>query len=280
MKTRNVRSNEKIRMLLVASVIIPVLLLGALAGCAPAAEPKVLTHNLSEPLSGAKTAKIDIDNGDGNLVIDKLTSGEQVLASGTLQYLENQGLPTRAVNTSNGQTTLSLKASSSKQTWSGLPWEACHGATEWQVHLNPSLPSDIIAHSDGGNVKLNLAGMAITSVSADTGGGNMDVVLPDNAANLNVSAKTGAGNVTVEIGSITGSNTIIANSGAGDVTVIVPGGIAARIHASSGMGKANMDERFSQIDDKTYQSADYETAANKVEITVTSGAGNVNVNTK
>ena len=62
--------------------------------------------------------------------------------------------------------------------------------------------------------------MAVTRVSADTGGGNMDVVLPDNAANLSVTAKTGAGDVTVEIGSgITGSNTINASSGAGNVVV-------------------------------------------------------------
>jgi predicted membrane protein len=107
------------------------------------------------------------------------------------------------------------------------------------------------------------------------------VVLPDNAANLSVTAKTGAGNVTVEIGSgITGSNTVNANSGAGNVVVRVPSGIAARIHATSGLGKATVDSRFSKIDGNTYQSPDYDGAADKVEITVNSGAGNVNVNTK
>jgi len=241
---------------------------------------QVLTHNLSEPLDGATTAKIDIDNGDGNLMVDRLAGDEQVLASGTLQYLENQGLPTRSVNTTNGQATLTMKASgSTRQSWFRLPWAACNGATEWQIHLNPNVPSDITAHSDGGNVKLNLAGMAVTGLSADTGGGNMDVVLPDNAANLNVTARSGAGNVTVEIGSgTTGSNTVNASSGAGNVVVGVPGGMAARIHATSGMGKVIVDSRFGKIDSKTYQSPDYESAADKVEITLKSGAGNVSVN--
>jgi predicted membrane protein len=123
--------------------------------------------------------------------------------------------------------------------------------------------------------------MAVTRLSADSAGGNMVVVLPDNAANLSAAAKTGGGNVTVDVGrSTTGSNTVNANSGAGNVVVRVPSGIAARIHATSGLGKVITDPRFSKIDGHTYQSPDYDGAANKVEITVHSGAGNVGVNTK
>ncbi len=240
----------------------------------------VLTHNLSESLCGATTAVIFVDVADGNLIIDKLAGGEQVLASGTLQYLENQGLPTRSVNVNNGQATLSLKARSTGRPWFHFPWSACNGATEWQIHLNPDVESDITAHSGGGNVKLDLAGMAITRVSADTGGGNMDVVLPDNASNLSVNAKTGGGNVNVEVGhGVTGSNILNAQSGAGNVVVQIPSGIAARIHATTGWGKAIIDPRFSKMDD-AYQSPDFDSAVNRVEITIGSGAGNVSVNTK
>jgi DUF4097 and DUF4098 domain-containing protein YvlB len=123
--------------------------------------------------------------------------------------------------------------------------------------------------------------MAVTRVSADTGGGNMDVVLPDHAANLSVTAGTGGGNVTVEIGSdLTGSNTINANSGAGDVVVRIPSGVAARIHATTGLGKAIVDPQFSKIDNHTYQSSGFDSAAHKVEVTAQSGAGNMIVNTK
>jgi predicted membrane protein len=123
--------------------------------------------------------------------------------------------------------------------------------------------------------------MTITRLSADTGGGNMDVVLPDHTANLDVNARTGAGNVTVEFGDgLTGSNTINATSGAGNVVVRVPSDIAARIHASSGWGKQIIDSRFNKLDNNTYESPDYDRASNKVEITASSGAGNVSVNTK
>ncbi len=242
----------------------------------------VLTYNLSEPLGSVKSAKIDIDNGDGNMVLDGLTGGEPVLASGTLEYLEKMGLPTRTLNTSNGQATLTMKAGSGgKQTFFRLPWQSCNGATTWKVHLNPGVQSDITALSRGGNVKIDLAGVALTRLAAETGGGNMDVALPEGAANLSVTAKSGGGNVTVEIGSgTTGSSTITAGSGAGNVTLRIPSGIAARIQATTGMGKVVVDGRFSKVDNKTYQSPDFETAANKAEITLSSGAGNVSVTTK
>ena len=241
----------------------------------------VLTDNLSVPLSGVTTAKVDINAGDGNLTIDRLTGGEELLASGKLQYFEKQGAPQRSVETSDGQATLTVRGGGAGQPGFRFPWAACNGATEWQIHLNPKVSYDITAHSDGGNVKLNLADMALTRLSADTGGGNIDAILPDDAANLSVAVKTGGGNVAVEVGNgTTGSNTVNAKSGAGNVVVRIPSGIAARVHATSGLGKVTMDPRFSKIDQNTYQSPDYDSAANRIDITVSSGAGNVIVKTK
>lgn len=242
---------------------------------------KVFVDQFSEPLNGAKTARIDIHAGDGNLIIDRLAASEPALATGNLQYLENQGKPVKTLVANNGQATLTLKGSRAGQPWFHLPWSTCNGATDWQIHLNPTVTSDITAHSDGGNVRLDLAGMAITRVMADTGGGNMDVVLPDKATNLDVTVKTGAGNVTIEIGDgITGSNIVYANSGAGNVTVRIPNGTGVCIHTTSGLGKVIMDPQFKQIDKNTYKSPDFEHASNKVEITAGSGAGNVIVETR
>jgi hypothetical protein len=241
----------------------------------------VLTQDLSEPLNGTTVARVEIDAGTGNLTIDSLPISALILASGTLQYLENQDVPARSVSAHNGQTTLTLRAGEAGRSWLRLPWDACGGQYDWQIHLNPSVASDITAHSDGGNVRLDLAGMPVSRVWADTGGGNVDVVLPENAANLNVTAKTGGGNLTVDIGSgITGSSTLEAGSGAGSVVIHVPGGIAARIHVGSGLGKEIVDPGYTKIDDHTYQSPGYDAAPDRIEITAKSGAGNVSVDTK
>lgn len=218
----------------------------------------VRTYKLLEPLNGMTTARVDIHAGDGNLSIDRLTIGEPALVSGSLEYFEKQGLPTRTLVSRDGQATLTLRGGAAGKPWFHLPWAACNGATEWQIHLNPTVSSDITAHSDGGNVRLDLADMTVTSLLADTGGGNIDLVLPDNIANLSVTARTGAGNLVVSI----------------------PGGVPACIHATTGLGKVSMDPRFSKIDNDTYQSSDFGDAENKVEITVQSGMGNVSVNTR
>jgi predicted membrane protein len=241
----------------------------------------MLTYPLSEPLNGVTNAKVDIHAGDGNLFIDRLASGELLLANGSLQYFKKRGAPTRTLVTRDGQATFTLRGTGNVGPWFHFPWVACNGATEWQIHINPTVLSDITAQSAGGNIKLNLAGMSVACLLADTGGGNIDVVLPEGTADLSVTVRTGAGNVNVEIGSdTTGSNTVDAKSGAGNVAVNIPSGIAARVHATTGLGKAIVDPRFCQIDKDTYQSTDFDSARNRVEITLQSGAGNVIVNTK
>lgn len=281
MKTNHIFSFAQHHPLLVARLIIALLLLGALAGCSPnSTESNVRTHDLSEPLGDVTAAKFDLNTGTGNLTIDRLTGGEPLLAGGSLEYMESQGIPTRSLTTINGQAVLTWAANGAQQTGFHFPWVASNGETEWLIHLNPRVSYDLDAYSDGGNVKLNLAGLAVARVTAETGGGNMEVTLPDHTANLSVTAKTGGGTVTVTIGSsITGSHTVKASSGAGGVVVRLPGGIAARIHVTSGMGKAIVDPGFTQIDEKTYQSPDYDSAADRVEITADSGVGNVTIET-
>lgn len=107
----------------------------------------------------------------------------------------------------------------------------------------------------------------------------MEISLPENAANLDLSAKTGAGKVTIRVGNnITGSNTIAASSGAGEVTVLVPTGVLARIKVTQ--GNVIVDPAFTKIDETTYETTGYQSAADKVEITVGSGAGKVNIQSR
>lgn len=214
----------------------------------------LLYDNFSEPMVQATSAKIDIHAGDGNLTIDG--SAGETFARGELQYGEKQGQPTRKLAVNQGQASFVLRGGASRQPWFHMPWSACNGATEWQVHLNPDVTTNLTAESDGGNIWLDLSGMAISRVSAGTGGGNIHVVLPEPAGEMSLVAKTGAGNVIVDL----------------------PVGTAARIHATTGLGKASIDASFSQIDKFVYQSAAYAQAINKIEIKISSGAGNVVVN--
>jgi hypothetical protein len=215
---------------------------------------KVFTYHLSELLNGAASADVNINTVDGNLMIDALPGGPD-LASGDLQYLENQEPPSSKVNMNGSQADFTVKSGSKGQPWLRLPWAACNGATEWHVHLTPTVPLSITAHSGGGNVYLDLSVMVVSRLAADTGGGNLEVILPDQISDLNMTVKSGAGNVTVHI----------------------PNGAAAKVHATTGLGKVIADQRFTQIERSTYQSPDYDSAVRRVEINASSGAGNVSI---
>jgi hypothetical protein len=243
---------------------------------------KILTRSLAEPLDNTKSAKIESNSGTGHLSVSPIMNNEPLLAKGTLQYLEKQGVPSQFMSINDGQAVLVVEAGEIKQ--SGFhfpPWAGCGGAYEWQIQLNPTVPCDINVKSRGGNVKLNLAGMNITNLAAESGGGNMDVVLPDNVTDLAATIKTGGGNINVKYGSgLKGNNTIKAESGAGNVVLRLPDDVATKIHAHTGMGKVIVDPSFNKIDKDTYQSGDYDHAEVKIEVTARSGAGNVVINTK
>ena len=242
---------------------------------------QVLTEKFSEPLNGARAATIKVDTRHGNLFVDRLAGDDRLLAAGTLEYVAKRGLPTRLLTSSDHATRLAIEGAGGSRAVLRLPWQACNAATEWNIHLSPNVPLEIDAISGGGHIKLDLEGMRVTRVSAESGGGNMEVCMPENAANLDVAATTGGGNVTVEIGrGTTGGNTVKAESGAGNVDVLVPGGIAARIQAVSGMGRVIVPPGFDMIAEHTYQSADYDGARDRIDISAKSGLGNVSVTTR
>ncbi|MHB9033205.1 MAG: DUF4097 family beta strand repeat-containing protein [Anaerolineae bacterium] len=232
-------------------VLVIGLMVAGLAGCA--SQESARTEDLSVPLGGAKSAAVMIDAGDGNLTVDPMSDEGQELANGTLGYAESQGLPRHHLEIGSNQAVLTLQAGSVERSGFRWPWEVCGLGTYWQVNLNSTVISQLKAHSNGGNITLNLAGMPLTSVTAETGGGNLEVVLPNNTADLTVTGKTGAGNVVVRI----------------------PNGAAARIHATTGLGKVTIDPQFNVMQGDIYQSPGYDSASAKVELTLESGAGDV-----
>lgn len=280
MKNKNVSSKKKGPRILIILLIAIIMLIGAIAGLTylgKKAAGDLVSWTFSEPLDGATSAKVTINPDDGNLTVEKNTSSEQMLARGTLEYFEHNGAPLSSVTASNGITEFTVNASGG-QPWLKLPWAACNGGTDWLIQLNPSVSYDITALTGGGNVKIDLTGLTVTRLAAETGGGNMEVTLPDKAENLDVFAKTGAGKVTLNVGNLTGNNTINASSGAGEVTVVLPKGAAARIKVSQ--GNVIVDPGFTKINDTTYETPGYQNAVDKVDITVGSGAGKVNINIK
>lgn len=216
---------------------------------------KVLIHTLAVPRNGARSTLADIQMTDGNLVLGGLTGPEPALASGELEYLQNQDQPEQSVTVQPGQTVLALKAGRQGQPWLRLPWAACNGATEWRIRLSPETAWEIRAHSGGGNVTLDLSGLRLTGLTAGSGGGNLNVSLPPAGGAVNAALKSGAGNVIAQ----------------------VPAGSAVRVQATTGLGKVILPPQYQKMETSIYQTPGYDRAAERYDLVLSSGAGNVKI---
>jgi hypothetical protein len=70
---------------------------------------------------------------------------------------------------------------------------------------------------------------------------------------------------------------VSVESGAASVTMHVPAGVAGRIRARGGLADIKVDTTRFPRDGDRYESADFEGAANRVEIDVQTGVGSVKI---
>jgi hypothetical protein len=74
-----------------------------------------------------------------------------------------------------------------------------------------------------------------------------------------------------------GFTTVKLDAGMASSRLIVPAGVAARIRASGGLTSNQIDTDHFPRTGNAYQSPDYDTAQNKVDVDLSSGLGSVQV---
>ena len=89
--------------------------------------------------------------------------------------------------------------------------------------------------------------------------------------------QTGASETRVLLPRAAGATTVRAQAGAASLTFEVPQGVAARIRSRMALGSAQIDQARFPPSSGGYESPDYATAANRVEITIEGGLGSVRV---
>jgi hypothetical protein len=67
-------------------------------------------------------------------------------------------------------------------------------------------------------------------------------------------------------------------AGAAAINITIPQGVAGRIRIKEGLTSLNVDtSRFPQVDSRLYQSSDFDTAADRAEVSVEAGLGSITV---
>ena len=85
--------------------------------------------------------------------------------------------------------------------------------------------------------------------------------------------QTGASETRVRLPRAAGATNVKAEAGAASLTFEVPAGVAARIRNRMAIGSTHIDEvRFPRVGD-IYQSLDYATAENRIDMDIQGGVG-------
>ena len=196
-------------------------------------------ETLELPLGDAQEAHVDIKFGAGELVTRKAAPG--ALVEGTF----TGGVKHRL----DGKGRVELR----QDLDGGIPW--LDHETRWDVGLTDAVPLDLRLEVGAYRGAVDLSDLRLRTLELHTGASETLVRLPRAA----------------------GSTVVRAEAGAASLTIEVPSGVAARIRSRMALGTTQIDEtRFPRIGDR-YQSVDYGTSVNHVDIDVQGGVGSVRV---
>ncbi len=205
-----------------------------------------VTDQLSQPLGDVKSATVDLNIGAAQTFVSTLGSDSTDLMKGTFRHAEGTQVVKTYVAGSEGR--LALKEEGVNFFLGGA------SQSRWDVALSSQVPLALRVNGGVGRAMLDLAALNVTALNVDAGVGNIDVTAPK------------SGNTTMRV-----------NGGVGTLTITIPDGIAARIRVDGGIGSTRVNEsRFPKFGG-AYQSADYASATNKIDITIDGGVGSINI---
>ncbi len=215
------------------------------AGLLPTAN--LTTDEIVQPLGDIQSASIGLNGGIATTTVTALDTDSGDLLRGAFRHTQGATLAkTYNVVATEGRLTLSEQGSS---TVFWMPLE-----NRWDLRLNPGLPLALRVNGGVGRVSLDLKALNVTSLLLDTGIGTLDVTTPS-----------------------TGTVTLRLNGGIGSARITIPTGVGARIQSQGGLGALRVDTlRFPKFGE-VYQSTDYASAANKIDVEIDRGLGAVTV---
>lgn len=197
------------------------------------------TQQLALPLNGLAAAHVRLRFGGGELHVGEATPG--MLVSGTFEG----GVRVRN-RLRRGSIELRPYADA-MPFWGGTP-------LHWNVGITSRIPVDLRLDTGASRSEIDLVALNVRQLELHTGASETNVRLP-----------------------AAGSTSLRAETGVAAVTIEVPAGVAARIRSRMTLGSTSVDEsRFPRVFDG-WQSADYETATNRVDMDLQGGLGSIRV---
>jgi len=141
----------------------------------------------------------------------------------------------------------------SRPDWWGW-WRWRHGH-RWEARLTRDIPLKLRFRLGACQSDLDLSDLKVVDLNLETGAADTRIRMPREAGTMRARVKAGAASVKI----------------------VVPEGVAARITATVAIGSFDVDTRRFPRSGSGYASPDYDTAANKLDISVEGGVGEIRV---
>jgi hypothetical protein len=198
--------------------------------------------SFSIDLQGASRVAFDLDHGAGQVLV----------AGGAPAGIAVSGVQATGINVASEleQESLHVKVEAGP---SFLPFLGPDGGA-WQFQLTNEVPLSLDVDAGAASLRFDLSQVKLSSFKLDTGASSVSLILP------------AEGQPLVEI-----------ESGAASVDITVPQSMAARIRSEAGASSLSVEPRLEYRGDGLYQSANFETAVNRVEIRLEGGANSVSI---
>jgi hypothetical protein len=202
-------------------------------------------ESASIDLQGATSARLKINHAAGELKLHGGATANEVVHgtfSGGLQQ-----------KTSRNGDRLEVRMWPAKDILD-FPFFGSHSVIDWDVALNAAIPLELHLDLGANKSNLDLHDLNMTKLDLDSGASDTRLTLP----------ARGRFHADLDLG-------------AASMEVTLPEGLSARIQASVAVGDIQVDEVRFPRNGKFYQSVDYETAANAVDMTIDAGAASVKI---
>lgn len=205
------------------------------------------TAALSIPLEGGESAHLKISYGAGQLAVGGGAASGQLL-SGTF----DGGVDHSAKRGGGG---LDVKLSGPSEL-GGMPWWEWGGSgRRWDIRLASGVPLALDVEVGAAESKIDLTDVRVTDLKLQTGASGTDLWMPARAGQTHAKVSGGVASITIR----------------------VPSEVAARIEWEGGLSSLDVDtNRFPQSG-KVYQSPNYDSASNRLDLRLEMGVGSVQV---
>jgi hypothetical protein len=205
----------------------------------------VQEEQVSIDLQGASQASLKLSHGAGRIVVGG-GAAPGILLSGSFA-----GGVKHSAHLSGDR----LNAHLESRPFAFPPFLSGWQGLGWNFNLNRDIPIALKLETGASQADFDLRDVKVTDLKVSTGASKTDITLPANA----------------------GLTTVRVELGAASLDMLVPQGVAARIRAEQGVSAIEIDTVRFPYANGIYESVDYSSAENKVDIMIQAGAGRVAV---